>query len=331
METTKKTKNKDFMKSIKLFLKKSIPVSTALLITLNSTLGVALIQNYFYQRKINEFVTYLEATNPNYTNQKSSAATAAQTERLESELFPEEGIVLPLKWNDIGKRLVEIGVIDQEKFMSLFKGGPLSSTNNNYEEILAGTSEGNIVLTNENSRFVLNTLWALGLAQQSLVLDDMQAEYPEVQNLAATGGWTVGQEDAMTYYGQHQILNLSADQQVLVKQIAENIYRPCCNNHTAFADCNHGMAMLGLVEMMVAEGFSEDEIYEKALAVNAMWFPDNYLTIAKYMEDQDGLSWDEVDPRIALGAEFSSGSGFQQILAQVDPVQASGSGGSCGV
>ena len=293
----------------------------ALLIVINSTLGVAIIQHYFYKNQMKELVAYREQLHN--TPEK-------QAKRLQAEVLPEGGVVLPVKWGDVGKRLVEIGVIDEEKFMNLFRGGPLSSQNNNYFEVLAGNFDENIVLNQENFRFVLNTLWALGLAQQSKVLDDMKAEYRDVDRLAATGGWTIGREDAMTYYGKHNIFSLSAEQNELVKEIASNTYRPCCNNHTAFADCNHGMAMLGLIEMMVAEGYSEEEIYDSALAVNSVWFPDTYLTIAKFTEDKREVAWADVDAKEVLGAEFSSGSGYRGVLAQVNPVQGSG-GGSCGV
>jgi cytochrome c-type biogenesis protein CcmH/NrfF len=311
---------------IKKFMKKSIPLSMALLITLNSTIGVAFIQHFFYMRQIDQLLTYKENLNDEYASNPEE-----QIGRLQTEVLPEEGVVLPVKWGDVGKRLVDIGVIDKDKFMELFQGGPLSSKNNNYDDILSGNVNENIVLTQENSRFVLNTLWGLGLAQQSMVLDDMKAEYPDVGNLAATGGWTIGKSDGMDYYGQHNIFNLSAKQQEQVKSIAQNIYRPCCNNHTAFADCNHGMAMLGLIEMMVAEGYSEDEIYDNALAVNSVWFPDTYLTIAKYMEDKQDIAWADVDSKEVLGKDFSSGSGYRGVLAQVNPVQSSGGGGGCGV
>ncbi len=321
-----KVNSAQIKKALKKFMAKSIPLSIALLIAFNSTLGVAVIQHYYYKRQMNELVGYKEKLTYGPTNTPSE-----QVERLQSEVLPKEGIVLPIKWGDIGKRLVEIGVIDQEKFVKLFKGGPLSSQSSAYEAVLAGNSGENIILTQENSRFVLNTLWALGLAQKSKVLDDMQTEYPDTNRLAATGGWTIGKANAMDYYGKYELLDLSQAQQELIKEIASNIYRPCCNNHTAFADCNHGMAMLGLIEMMVAEGYSEDEIYDSALAVNSVWFADTYMTLAKYMEDERQLAWANVDAKEVLGKEFSSGSGYRGILAQVSPVQGSKGGGGCGV
>lgn len=306
----------------KKLMKKSVSLSIALLLAFNTTLAAVIIQHYLYKGYVRGLLTQMQDPN---------SRLEEQAERLQAELLPEEGVVLPVKWGDLGEKLVSIGVIDEEAFMELFKSGPLSSKNNEYESILAGNYDGNIVLTQENSRFVLNTLWALGLAQRSDVLDSMLEEYPEIENLAATGGWTVGKLDAMDYYGKFDLLGLSSEQQSLVKEITQNIYRPCCNNHAAFADCNHGMAMLSLVEMMVSEGYSEEEIYDTALAVNTTWFPDTYLTIARYMEDKRELAWDSVDSKEVLGGEFSSGSGYREVLAQVNPLPNSGGGGGCGV
>lgn len=321
-QNTQEIKKPSFKKKFKGLMKKSVPLSMVLLITFSTTFSAGIIQNYFYKGYVRELLTYIE--NP-------SSQSDEQLAQIRDELLPVEGVVLPVKWGDIGKKLVDTGVIDQEKYLALFKGGPLSSKANNYEAILAGNYDENIVLTQENSRFVLNTLWALGLAQQSDVLASMLEEYPQVDRLAATGGWTLGKSNAMDYYGKFNLLDLNAEQQSLVKEITQNIYRPCCNNHTAFADCNHGAAMLGLVEMMVSDGYSEDDIYDTALAANTMWFPDTYLTIAKYMEDERDLSWSDVDSKEVLGRQFSSGSGFKSLLAKVSPVKSSGGGGGCGV
>ncbi|KKW33657.1 MAG: hypothetical protein UY80_C0036G0001, partial [Parcubacteria group bacterium GW2011_GWB1_53_43] len=92
---------------------------------------------------------------------------------------------------------------------------------------------------------------------------------------------------------------------------------------------NHGMAMLGLLELMASQGVSEEDMYKTALVVNAYWFPDTYLTIARYLAAQ-GVKWEDADPKKLLGAEYSSGSGYQQILTHVAPLEG-GSGGGCSV
>ncbi|HEY4504655.1 MAG TPA: hypothetical protein VJI73_02695, partial [Candidatus Paceibacterota bacterium] len=139
----------------------------------------------------------------------------------------------------------------------------------------------------------------------------------------------LAQGEAMNHYSRHPFVVLTPEQQQIVERVSKNIYRPCCNNPTHFPDCNHGMAMLGLLEIMASQGVSEKEMYKVALQVNAYWFPDTYLTIAKYLESK-GSEWEKADPRELLGVNYSSGSGYQKIQSQVT-VPVPKSGGSCGV
>ncbi|MBI4385699.1 hypothetical protein HY573_02620, partial [Candidatus Parcubacteria bacterium] len=93
----------------------------------------------------------------------------------------------------------------------------------------------------------------------------------------------------------------------------------------------HGMAMLGLLELLAAQGVSEAETYRAALAVNSFWFPDQYATIARYFASK-GIAPRSVDPKEILGAAYSSGSGFRQIASLVPPeADKRQSGGGCGV
>jgi hypothetical protein len=71
-------------------------------------------------------------------------------------------------------------------------------------------------------------------------------------------------------------------------------------------------------------------MYRTALQVNAFWFPQTYLTLAKYFEGK-GIVWKNVDAKIALGKNYSSGSGYSRILTEIAPVQQNQGGGSCGV
>ena len=80
---------------------------------------------------------------------------------------------------------------------------------------------------------------------------------------------------------------------------------------------------------MASQGVSEQEMYQAALAVNAYWFPDTYLTIAKYLKGQ-GRGWQAVKPQEILGYDYSSAAGYRQILTQVEPATTQG-GGGCGV
>lgn len=89
------------------------------------------------------------------------------------------------------------------------------------------------------------------------------------------------------------------------------------------------MAMLGLLELMASQGVGEEEMYKIALKINSYWFPDTYLTIAKYFQNR-GVAWKDVKPQEILGQNYSSATGYQKILAAVEPPQNRG-GGGCGV
>ena len=243
-------------------------------------------------------------------------------------IAPEGGVVLPVVWGDLGKRMVESGVIDQDKFLALYENNPVLKEE--AVQLIRGTDSGNLKITRDNSGIVLNLLWAFGLGNKNRVLDEgPMAQYGDPGRFASTGGWTVAQGNAMDHYSRHSFATLTEDEQRLVEEVAQNIYRPCCDNSTHFPDCNHGMAMLGLLELLASEGISEKDMYRVALQVNSYWFPDTYLTISKYLEVK-GVSWGQTDPKEILGYAYSSGSGYRNVLTEVTPSEIK-SGGSCGV
>lgn len=241
------------------------------------------------------------------------------------------GTVLPVRWGDTGKKLVDAGVIDAVQFEAVYQNrGGLNETE---KQLLYGSKNGNLAINAENSGIILNLLWAFGLGNKNPILEQgpmMDPQYGGAGNFASTGGWTIAKGNPMEHYAKHPFIVLTAAQQALVERVAKNIYRPCCDNPTYFPDCNHGMAMLGLLELMAAQGVNEAEMYRAALTVNSYWFPDVYETIKRYFEAQ-GIAWDAVDPKQALGAAFSSGSGFQRIQSLVPASPQKGGGGGCGI
>lgn len=244
-------------------------------------------------------------------------------------LVPREGIVLPVRWEDLGSRMLSVGVIDKEKFYSLYaERGGLNAEEKN---MLENDRNGLIKVTEKNSGFLLNLFWGLGLGNKNAILETGPMHDPRfggAGNFASTGGWTLARGEAMSHYSMHPLVILTPAQQITVERVSGNIYRPCCNNPTNFPDCNHGMAMLGLLELMASQGISEEEMYRVALQVNAYWFPENYLTIAQYLAGK-GIEWERANPKEILGADYSSSLGYKQILNQVTvPVRKDG--GSCG-
>lgn len=267
------------------------------------------------------------------TNTPSDTADseAIQLAQLRAAVLPDEGVELPIVWEDIGIRLVSSGAVDRDRLFALYEQrGGLSSKD---RLLLEENVSGPLVLTAENSHYLLNVLWAFGLANKNSILETGPMNDPQYGGdpgrFASTGGWTLAQGDPMQHYSKHEFVKLTPAQQALVERVAKNIYRPCCGNSVYFPDCNHGMAMLGLLELMAANGADGAAMYKTALLVNSFWFPETYLTIAK-LKLEAGVNWNAVDPKEVLGAAYSSAAGYRQVLSRVEPLPSSG-GGGCGV
>ena len=248
---------------------------------------------------------------------------------LEEEVLPSQGVILPVVWGDLGIQLVNNGTIDAEKFKAIYESkGQFSDE---YKKLLLGQNNSKIKITKDNASYILNLFWALGLANKNSILEEgemMNPIYGGAGNFASTGGWTLAKGNSMDHYSRHSLIKLTSEQQALVDKVSRGIYRPCCGNSTHFPDCNHGMAMLGLLELMASQGINEQDMWKTALIVNSFWFPDTYLTIATYMKDK-GVNWQDVNPQEILGINYSSAQGYKNISSQVVQPQRQQSG--CGV
>jgi len=255
-----------------------------------------------------------------------------QKSALEEKVLPTEGVELPVTWGDLGKKLVSSGVIDEEKFKTLYTSR--GQFTENKEKLLLGDNNGKIKINEDNAGYILNLFWALGLSNANPILVDSKEmnnpKYGGAANFASTGGWTMAVGNTMDHYNRHIFFELTTEQQTLVDKVSRGIYRPCCGNSTHFPDCNHGMAMLGLLELMASQGASEQDMWKAALTVNSYWFPSTYLTIASYMKSKD-IEWKDVNPQEMLGFDYSSISGFRNISSQIAPSAQRGGSNGCGV
>lgn len=248
---------------------------------------------------------------------------------LVEQVAPLSGRTIPVHWGDMGQRLIAAGAIDLGRLEAHYGG-----LTEEQQAILLGDDLGEITLNADNIQFWTNVLWALGLAQQSRVLDagpmrQNEAQWP-LGNYASTGGWTLGSKPATELYSSTRLVALTPEQDEMVYHVAEHIFRPCCGNSTAFPDCNHGMAVLGLLELLASQGAGEDELYQAALVFNAYAFSDTYVTLAAYLTLQ-GVSWADLPAQEILGDRYSSIQGARQIAASVGPIPgAPVRGGSCG-
>jgi hypothetical protein len=255
--------------------------------------------------------------------------------RLVADLLPSEGFSIDARWGGVMSRLVELGVVDTAKFSAAASrsGAPLTD---DQQRILSGASDETVRIDARNGRFVLNALWALGIANRNPVLaDGPMATLDEARRarLASTAGWTLGREPGAQYLARYDLVPLTAEQQAVLEDVAYNSYRPCCDNPTAFPDCNHGAAALGLAEMAAAEGATSGEIFAALKGFNSFWYPDRYYALAVHFERR-GQAWEDVDPRIVLGPQFSSLSGWKRVAAQLQqeglPGQVPGRSSGCG-
>ena len=218
---------------------------------------------------------------------------------VKQQVIPQKGFTLGVVWHDIGKQLLDSGVIDQQKYDELFVNDPQEEEAMKY---LTSSSKDHMKIDERNSRFMVNTLWAIGLVNKNRLLDegDMKVEGEgNPMKFSSTGGWNLGAKPTRELYSSTPLISLSFQQAELVKKIAQNVYRPCCNNPTSFPDCNHGMAALGYIELAVSQGLSEREIYKDVLALNSFWFPQTYLEQAIYFQKQ-AKAWGSIDAKVAL-------------------------------
>ncbi len=252
-----------------------------------------------------------------------------------AKVLPAKGFQSKIVLGNAIVKLVENGVIDKDKFEAIYKDrGGLSGE---FKNVLTKPSDNPILITAQNSSFYVNLLWPVGLSNFMESNKQSPVNGKDLFGFASTGGWNLGKEEnGGSYFNKLKIVELTPAQEALATKIAQNTYRPCCNNSSFFQDCNHGSALLGLLEIGASQGLNEDELWREALAFNSFWFPSTYIEAGLYFKAIKNIDWENVDPKVVLGKDFSSGSGSANIQAEVAkipnliPTQGHGGGGGCG-
>ncbi|MGE5073602.1 MAG: hypothetical protein ACM3MF_09260 [Anaerolineae bacterium] len=263
-------------------------------------------------------------------------AGAALAAAFLDEVNPPQGYTLPVAYGALGPALLQSGAIDFDKFAGIYSqaGTPLTQAEIG---VLKNGSDEPIVINADNARFVLNFFWAVGLANRNSILTDgpiTQYSKGNIDSFASTGGWTLAARPVKDVFASQDLITLSPEQQARVEEAAAAIYRPCCDNATLFPDCNHGMAMLGLLELMGSQDASVGQMLAAAKYVNAYWFPQQAVEIAIFLKAAQNVDFSAADPRMVVGAQLSSASGAGQLHSQL---KANGllpaspeNGGGCG-
>jgi hypothetical protein len=231
-----------------------------------------------------------------------------------ARVVPKTGHQSKISLRDAIIKLTDGGAIDRGKFFQLYSGS--GGYPGELEQVLSKPSQSKIHITSSNVSYYTNLLWPLGLSNYMAANAESPINSDGLDSFASTGGWTLGQaENGATYFNKLKIVPLTPEQEARVVAIAQSAYRPCCDNSTFFQDCNHGSALLGLLQLGVSEGLSDDELYREALAFNSFWFPDAYIQTALYFEVFNKLSWNRLDPRTIMGFDYSAISGWQRNVA----------------
>lgn len=273
---------------------------------------------------------------------KKDAPAVVTTESNNNEIFdeinPTKGFEINASFGDLGPKMITSGIIDKDKFISIYEKSNQPLTEDQKKILIYGSDE-KITITRENSYFLLNFFWAVGLNNKSKILDDGDMmNYGGVKgagDFASTGGWSLAKGNTMNFYSKNNLITLSPEQEKLVEEVSSNVFRPCCNNSTAFPDCNHGMALLGVLQLMASSGATETEMYTASKYFNAFWFPGNYYDLALYFKNKEKINFSDIDPKLLLSKDYSSATGAQDIkkwLSQEGLVEEPPkTGGGCGV
>lgn len=224
------------------------------------------------------------------------------------QVVPENGIDTGVTFGDALQKVIAAGALDPEKLRTQGRALP-----DWVERLLAGPLEEPIVFTRERAPYLVNLLWPIGLSNQAVLNDSSPINTDRLSGFASTSGWTLGRTpNGSAYFDAVDAVRLTDRQVFLALAIATDTFRPCCDNSTFFQDCNHGSALLGLIELAVSQGRTADAVYRIALAANSHWFPEQYARTAQYFSHFENRPWKRVSAPLVLGAPFSSLSGWKQ-------------------
>ncbi len=216
---------------------------------------------------------------------------------------PKAGFKTDVKWGEIVKKMVAEGVLDPVKLENILTKRYKLEMKPEWRAVLSGENS-NLEISNDNAVFMMYVLWTFAKHNKNQILTDS----PFVKYFK---NYDIGVGRAG--YGDLKLLTLTPAQQAIAKKVAENANRPCCNNSTAAPDCSHGYSALGLVELMAAQGFSEEEIFKTFVQFNSYWFPETYIKDAIYFDVTEGKKWSEVDKELIAGKGYSSLSGSYKV------------------
>jgi hypothetical protein len=242
------------------------------------------------------------------TQNKANILTTVKGEKVDisaviEEVTPKSGFTIGAKWNGIVSKMIDYGALDPQKLENILTKRYGQEMKQQWREVLSGEN-ANLKINSDNAVFMMYLLWVLAKHNNNQILHDS----PFAQSF---NNYDIGV--GRSGYGDTELLLLTSAQQKLVKEVAENAYRPCCGNSTARPDCSHGFSALGLIQLMASQDFSKEEIFDAFVKFNSFWFPETYIKDALYFKITDGKKWSEVDKNLIAGMDYSSLSGSYKV------------------
>jgi len=283
---------------------------------LSGVVGIALLVLVF---QLSQFSGLVQSPN---RDSKSSQEMVLKTkdgevvinqEQILKELLPDKKI-LPVTWQGFPFKLVEKKIIDLEKLKAYSQRYGQTVTEDDLK-IFQRDYNGNIEITQNNSVFVYNVLWAIGFASKSPILDYELEKYgwDTVKNLAGYyfsfanlgNGSTLPQSG----YNYFDFIPLGVEQESLAMKIAGKSAVPSCGNPLWLPDCSCSFAIDALILMSASQGFNEKQIYQAMKDVYPYRFPGIYVRHALFFKLAQGQDWPEVDAEKLVSVELSSAQG----------------------
>ncbi len=226
------------------------------------------------------------------------------------QVVPRGGIKTSVSFGDSIQKLIAAGALDPEKLRANYKAAP--GMPDWLKKLIAAPSSEPILFGMDTAPHLLSLLWPLGLSTRARINEKSPINTSKLSSFASTSGWTLGRApNGAAYFNKVASLQMTDEQEKRVLEVATATFRPCCDNSTFYQDCNHGSALLGLMELAAAQGKTTDELYRIALAANSHWFPEQYAKTALYFSLFEGRTWDKIDPKLILGSSLSTLSGWQ--------------------
>jgi hypothetical protein len=222
------------------------------------------------------------------------------------DVTPKAGVPTGTAFGDSVQRLAAAGVIEPAKFRKESKHLPQW-----VERVLTTRSDDPIIFSAQTAPYLVDLLWPIGLANKTAFNMTSPINTVSIPSFASTAGWTLGRaENGYGYFNSVEAVDLSDDQEAVVRDVAGRTFRPCCDNSTFFQDCNHGSALLGLLELAASQGATREGLYGLALIANSYWFPEYYAKTALLFAHFYRARWRDIPPDLILAPKYSTLSGW---------------------